>query len=131
MKKFWKILIITVLTLGILAVTCPGRQRHLDGLVEFMSYSLHKQANEVTKSYEKQHNKSMPDQGKQALAGLQETLISQMRPAINSVLVVKNYVLFSVGHFVNETDGALRVSVGVLGMVFVQNKDEFNVNLNI
>jgi len=131
MKKFWKILIICVVALGVMAVTCPGKQRHVDAGVKYMSEALHKQAKTLEKAYKEQHNnKEMPDEGKQLMTQLQESLISQMKPAIENVLVVKNYVLFSVGQFVNETDGATTMSVGFLGMVF-PNMKELKTNLNL
>ena len=30
MKKIWKLVLITVVAAGILAATCPGKQRHTD-----------------------------------------------------------------------------------------------------
>lgn len=131
MKKFWKILIICVVVLGVMAVTCPGKQRHVDAGVKYMSKALHKQAKTIEKIYKEQHNnKKMPDKGKQLMTQLQESLISQMKPAIENIFVIKNYVLFSVGQFVNETDGATTMSVGFLGMVF-PNKKELKTNLNL
>lgn len=131
MKKFWKILIICVVALGVMAVTCPGKQRHVDAGVKYMSKALHKQAKTIEKAYKEQHNnKEMPDEGKQLMTQLQESLISQMKPAVEKVLVVKNYVLFSVGQFVNETDGVMTASVGVLGMVF-PNKKVLKTDLNL
>lgn len=114
-----------------MAVTCPGKQRHVDAEVKYMSKALHKQAKTIEKTYKEQHNnQEMPDEGKQLMNQLQESLISQMKPAVENVLVVKNYVLFSVGQFVNETDGATTMSVGFLGMVF-PNKKELKTNLNL
>lgn len=131
MKKFWKILIICAVALGVMAVTCPGKQRHVDAGVKYMSKALHKQAKTIEKTYKEQHNnKEMPDEGKQLMNQLQESLISQMKPAIEKVLVVKNYVLFSVGQFVNETDGVMTASVGVLGMIF-PNKKVLKTDLNL
>ncbi len=131
MKKFWKILIICAVALGVMAVTCPGKQRHVDAGVKYMSKALHKQAKTIEKTYKEQHNyQEMPDEGKQLMTQLQESLISQMKPAIENIFVIKNYVLFSVGQFVNETDGATTMSVGFLGMVF-PNKKELKTNLNL
>ena len=134
MKKFWKIVIIGVVALGVLAATCPGKQRHIDAEVKYMSNALHKQAKTIEKTYKEQHNNSeMPDKGKQLMTQLQESLISQMKPAGENVLVVKNYVLFSVGQFVNETDGVMTASVGFLGMVFPNKKElktDYNFNMN-
>ena len=131
MKKFWKILIICAVALGVMAVTCPGKQRHVDAGVKYMSKALHKQAKTIEKTYKEQHNnQEMPDEGKQLMTQLQESLISQMKPAVENVLVVKNYVLFSVGQFVNETDGVMTASVGVLGMIF-PNKKVLKTDLNL
>ena len=131
MKKFWKIVIICVVALGVLVATCPGKQRHIDAEVKFMSNALHKQAKTIEKTYKEQHNNSeMPDKGKQLMTQLQESLISQMKPAVENVLVVKNYVLFSVGQMKNETDGVMTASVGVLGMVF-PNKKVLKTDLNL
>ncbi len=131
MKKFWKILIICAVALGVMAVTCPGKQRHVDAGVKYMSKALHKQAKTIEKTYKEQHNyQEMPDEGKQLMTQLQESLISQMKPAIENIFVIKNYVLFSVGQFVNETDDATTMSVGFLGMVF-PNKKELKTNLNL
>ena len=94
MKKFWKSVIICVVALGVLAATCPGKQRHVDAGVKYMSNALHKQAKTIEKTYKEQHNnQEMPDEGKQLMTQLQESLISQMKPAVENVLVVKNYVL--------------------------------------
>ena len=131
MKKIWKILIICVVALGVMAVTCPGRQRHVDAGVKYMSKALHKQAKTLEKTYKEQHNnKEMPDKGKQMMAQLEESLISQMKPAVENVLVVKNYVLFSVGQMKNEIDGVTTMSVGFLGMVF-PNKEGLKTDLNL
>lgn len=134
MKKFWKILIICVVALGVMAVTCPSKHRHVDAGVKYMSKALHKQAKTLEKTYKEQHNnQEMPDEGKQLMVKLQESLISQMKPAVENVLEVKNYVLFSVGQFVNETDGVMTASVGVLGMVFPNKKvlkTDLNLNFN-
>ena len=131
MKKFWKIVIICVVALSVLAVTCPGKQRHVDAGVKYMSKALHKQAKTIENNYKEHHNnKEMPDKGKQLINQLQESLISQMKPAVENVLVVKNYVLFSVGQFENETDGVMTASVGVLGMVF-PNKKVLKTDLNL
>ena len=131
MKKFWKILIICAVALGVMAVTCPGKQRHVDAGVKYMSKALHKQAKTIEKTYKEQHNnQEMPGEGKQLMTQLQESLISQMKPAVEKVLVVKNYVLFSVGQFVNETDGVMTASVGVLGMIF-PNKKVLKTDLNL
>lgn len=131
MKKFWEILIICVVALGVMAVTCPGRQRHVDAGVKYMSKALHKQAKTIEKTYKEQHNnQEMPDKGKQMMAQLEESLISQMKPAVENVLVVKNYVLFSVGQMKNEIDGVTTMSVGFLGMVF-PNKEGLKTDLNL
>ena len=120
-----------MVALGVLAATCPGKQRHINAEVKFMSNALHKQAKTIEKTYKEQHNnQEMPDEGKQLMVKLQESLISQMKPAVENVLVVKNYVLFSVGQFVNETDGVMTASVGVLGMVF-PNKKVLKTDLNL
>ena len=130
MKKIWKILIICAVALSVLAVTCPGRQRHVDAEVKFMKNMMHKQTKMLEKSYKEQHNnQEMPDKGKQLMAQLEKSLISQMKPAIENVLVVKNYVLFSVGQMKNETDGVTTMSVGILGMVF-PNKKELKTDIN-
>ena len=134
MKKFWKIVIIVAVALGVMAATCPGKQRHVDAGIRIMSIALHKQAKTLEKAYKEQHNnQEMPDKGKQLMTQLEESLISQMKPAIEKVLVVKNYVLFSVGQMENETDGVTTMSVGFLGMVFPNKKElktDFNLNLN-
>lgn len=131
MKKFWKILIICAVALGVMAVTCPGKQRHVDAGVKYMSKALHKQAKTIEKTYKEQHNnQEMPDEGKQMMAQLEESLISQMKPAVENVLVVKNYVLFSVGQMKNEIDGVTTMSVGFLGMVF-PNKEGLKTDLNL
>ena len=126
-------MIIVAAVLGVLAATCPGRQRHIDAEVKFMSKVMHKQVKMLEKAYKEQNNKEMPDKGKEVMTKLEESLISQMKPAVEKVLVVKNYVLFSVGQFVNETDGAMTASVGFLGMVFSNKKElktDFDLNYN-
>ena len=134
MKKIWKIVLITVVAAGILAATCPGKQRHADAVVNYLSQELHKQADNLVKEYEKHHNNnSMPDEGKQVLSKLEESLIDQIRPVVRDVLVVKNYGIFSIGCFVDKTDGTTRVTTGILGMI-IPNKNElktdYNLNLN-
>ena len=126
-------MIIVAAVMGVLAATCPGRQRHIDAEVKFMSKVMHKQVKMLEKAYKEQNNKEMPDKGKEVMTKLEESLISQMKPAVEKVLVVKNYVLFSVGQFVNETDGAMTASVGFLGMVFSNKKElktDFDLNYN-
>ena len=124
---------ITVVAAGILAATCPSKQRHADAIVKYMSKELHKQANNLVKEYEKQHNNSMPDEGKQVLSKLEQSLIDQLKPAVSIVLVVKNYGLLSIGYFEDETSGTTRVTTGILGMI-IHNKSElktdYNLNLN-
>ena len=134
MKKIWKIVLITVVAAGILAATCPGKQRHADAVVNYLSQELHKQADNLVKEYEKHHNNnSMPDEGKQVLSKLEESLIDQIRPVVRDVLIVKNYGIFSIGCFVDKTDGTTRVTTGILGMI-IPNKNElktdYNLNLN-
>ena len=134
MKKIWKILLVTVAVVGILAATCPGKQRHADAIVNYLSNELHKQADNLVKEYEKHHNNnSMPDEGKQVLSKLEKSLIDQIKPVVRDVLVVKNYGLFSIGYFVDETDGTTRVTTGILGMI-IHNKNElktdYNLNIN-
>jgi len=134
MKKIWKILLVTVAAAGILAATCPGKQRHTDAVVNYLSNELHKQADNLVKEYEKHHNNSsMPDEGKEVLSKLEKSLIDQIKPLVREVLVVKNYGLFSVGCFVDETDGTTRVTTGILGMI-IPNKNElktdYNLNIN-
>ena len=51
MKKFWKILIICAVALGVMAVTCPGKQRHVDAEVKFMRKTLHEQAEKLVKDF--------------------------------------------------------------------------------
>ncbi|MBO7588092.1 MAG: DUF4359 domain-containing protein [Bacteroidaceae bacterium] len=127
MKKFWKILIIAAVVLGVLAATCPGRQRHIDAEVKFMRRTLHELAERMMKDFEQ--IKEMGDKERQMMAGLEESLISQIEPAIKEVMVVKNYIFFSLGRYENETDGAMTASVGFLGMVF-PNKKELNTYYN-
>ena len=131
MKKIWKIVLITVVAAGILAATCPGKQRHADVVVNYLSQELHKQADNLVKEYEKHHNNnSMPDEGKQVLSKLEESLIDQIRPVVRDVLVVKNYGIFSIGCFVDKTDGTTRVTTGILGMI-IPNKNELKTDYNL
>ena len=134
MKKIWKILLILVAVVGVLAVTCPGKQRHSDMIVKFMCKELHKQADNLVKEYEKQHNgSSIPNKGLKALSKLEESIKVQLGPAIDKVLVIKNFGLFSIGCFENETDGVTWVSIGALGLI-LPNKSllstDYNLKLN-
>ena len=133
MKKIWKILLIVVAVVGSMVVTCPSKQRHSDAIVKFMSKELHKQADNLVKEYEDRFNGSVPDKGMEVLSKLEESLIEQMEPAISKVLVVKNFGLFSIGYFENETDGSTRVTTGILGMI-IPNKSilstDYNLNMN-
>lgn len=131
MKKAWKILIIVLAVLGVMAATCPGRQRHIDAQLEFMSKALNKQVKSLEKSYKAEFNQEMEDEGKRLLSQLSESLINQMRPGIEQVFVTRNFVLFSLGQLENETEGKMTVSVGFLGMVFLTNKKEFKTNVNL
>jgi len=131
MKKIWKILIIVAVALGVMAVTCPGRQRHVDAEVEFIRKTLHEQAERMVKDFGQIMETG--DKEKQMMAGLEESLISQIEPAVKQVLVVKNYGIFSLGRYENETDGAMTASVGFLGMVFPNKKElktDYNFNMN-
>ena len=131
MKKIWKILIIVAVALGVMAVTCPGRQRHVDAEVNFMRKTLHEQAERMVKDFGQIMETG--DKEKQMMAGLEESLISQIEPAVKQVLVVKNYGIFSLGRYENEIDGAMTASVGFLGMVFPNKKDlktDYNFNMN-
>ena len=131
MKKAWKILIIVLAVLGVMAATCPGRQRHIDAQLNFMSKALDKQVKSLEKSYKAEFNQEMEDEGKRLLSQLSESLINQMRPGIEQVFVTRNFVLFSLGQLENETEGKMTVSVGFLGMVFLTNKKEFKTNVNL
>ena len=133
MRKIWKILLIVAAAVGIMVVTCPSKQRHSDAIVKFMSKELHKQADNLVKEYEDRFNGSIPDQGLQVLSELEESLIEQMEPAISKVLVVRNYGLFSIGCFENETDGTTRVTTGILGMIIPNRRilsTDYNLKLN-
>ena len=131
MKKAWKILIIVLAVLGVMAATCPGRQRHIDAQLKFMSKALNKQVKSLEKSYKAEFNQEMEDEGKRLLSQLSESLINQMKPGIEQVFVTRNFVLFSLGQLENETEGKMTVSVGFLGMVFLTNKKEFKTNVNL
>ena len=131
MKKAWKILIIVLAVLGVMAATCPGRQRHIDTQLKFMSKALNKQVKSLEKSYKAEFNQEMEDEGKRLLSQLSESLINQMRPGIKQVFVSRNFVLFSLGQLENETEGKMTVSIGFLGMVFLTNKKEFKTNVNL
>ena len=131
MKKAWKILIIVLAVLGVMAATCPGRQRHIDAQLKFMSKALNKQVKSLEKSYKAEFNQEMEDEGKRLLSQLSESLINQMRPGIEQVFVTRNFVLFSLGQLENETERKMTVSVGFLGMVFLTNKKEFKTNVNL
>ena len=98
-----------------------------------MSKELHKQADNLVKEYEDRFNGSIPDQGLQVLSELEESLIEQMEPAISKVLVVRNYGLFGIGCFENETDGTTRVTTGILGMIIPNRRilsTDYNLKLN-
>lgn len=127
MKKIWKILIIAAVVLGVLAATCPGRQRHIDAEVMFMRKTLHEQAERMMKDFEQVME--IGDEERQMMAGLEESVMSQIEPAVKEVLVLKNYLIFSLGRYENETDGAMTASVGFLGMVF-PNKKELKTDYN-
>ncbi len=131
MKKIWKILIIAAVVLGVLAATCPGRQRHIDAEVNFMRKTLHEQAERMMKDFEQVME--IGDEERQMMAGLEESFMSQIAPAVKEVLVLKNYIFFSLGRYENETDGAMTASVGFLGMVFPNKKElktDYNFNMN-
>lgn len=68
MKKSWKILIIVLAVLGVMAVTCPGRQRHIDAQLKFMSKALNKQVKSLEKSYKAEFNQEMEDEGKMTVS---------------------------------------------------------------
>ena len=131
MKKFWKIVIIVVAVLGVMVATCPGRQRHIDAEVKFMRTTLHEQAEKMVKDFGQVME--MGDEEKQMIDNLEESVMSQIEPAVKAVLVVKNYGILSIGRYENETDGAMIASVGFLGMVFPNKKElktDYNFNMN-
>lgn len=131
MKKIWKILIIAAVVLGVLAATCPGRQRHIDAEVNYMRKTLHEQAERMMKDFEQVME--IGDEERQMMAGLEESFMSQIAPAVKEVLVLKNYIFFSLGRYENETDGSMTASVGFLGMVFPNKKElktDYNFHMN-
>lgn len=131
MKKFWKILIICVAVLGVLVATCPGKQRHVDAEVKCMRKVLHEQAEKMVKDFGQVME--MGDEEKQVIANLEQSVMSQIEPTVKAVMVVKNYGIFSIGRYENETDGAMTASVGFLGMVFPNKKElktDYNFNMN-
>ena len=131
MKKAWKILIIVLAVLGVMVATCPGRQRHIDAEVNYMRKTLHEQAERMMKDFEQVME--IGDEERQMMARLEESFMSQIAPAVKEVLVLKNYIFFSLGRYENETDGAMTASVGFLGMVFPNKKElktDYNFNMN-
>ena len=131
MKKSWKILIIVLAVLGVMVATCPGRQRHIDAEVNYMRKTLHEQAERMMKDFEQVME--IGDEERQMMARLEESFMSQIAPAVKEVLVLKNYIFFSLGRYENETDGAMTASVGFLGMVFPNKKElktDYNFNMN-
>ncbi len=119
------------MVLGVLAATCPGRQRHIDAEVNFMRKTLHEQAERMMKDFEQVME--MGDEERQMITGLEESFMSQIAPAVKEVLVLKNYIFFSLGRYENETDGAMTASVGFLGMVFPNKKElktDYNFHMN-
>ena len=131
MKKSWKILIIVLAVLGVMVATCPGRQRHIDAEVNYMRKTLHEQAERMMKDFEQVME--IGDEERQMMARLEESYMSQIAPAVKEVLVLKNYIFFSLGRYENETDGAMTASVGFLGMVFPNKKElktDYNFNMN-
>ena len=131
MKKYWKIVIICVVALGVLVATCPGKQHHIDAEVKFMRKTLHEQAEKLVKDFGQVME--MGDEEKQMIDNLEESVMSQIEPAVKAVLVVKNYGILSIGRYENETDGAMTASVGFLGMVFPNKKElktDYNFNMN-
>lgn len=123
-KRIWKVSIIVAVVLGILIATCPSRQHHCDSIVKIMSEMLQKQVKTLRSEYKAIFKEVMPDEDSQHLNDVAQSLIDMVEPAIDLILVVKNYGIFNVGYFVDETNGRDRVSIGFLGMVFTK-KSEF------
>ena len=92
---------------------------------------LHEQAEKMVKDFGQVME--MGDEEKQVIANLEQSVMSQIEPTVKAVMVVKNYGIFSIGRYENETDGAMTASVGFLGMVFPNKKElktDYNFNMN-
>ena len=92
---------------------------------------LHEQAERLVKDFGQVME--MGDEERQMVANLEQSVMSQIEPAVKAVLVYKNYGILSIGRYENETDGAMTASVGFLGMVFLNKKElktDYNFNMN-
>ena len=127
MKRITKIIVAVVAVSALLAATCPGKQRHINAEVKLMSTEIHKQAERLTKDFDEKIG--LDDEQREVMTHLEKSLISQIEDAVKQCFVLKNYVLFSIGKYENETDGAMTASVGILGMVFL-NKKELKADYN-
>lgn len=114
MKRIWKILLIVAAVFALLAITCPGQGRHTTAVVNRISRSIHQETKKVTGGMDLENDE------KAELKRLEDQLTGQFQDALEHSLKVRRYVLFSIAHLDGEE--STTVSVGVLGLVFVNKK---------
>ena len=127
MKKNWKILIIVAVVLGVLAATCPGRQKHYDANYKFMSDSMHEQV--VKLATDMQVN----DEGQKMLDQLEGQILGQIQNSLPDILKYRYFLIFSLTRMEEPEEGHFTSSFGILGHVFVEKKHlqpYYNINVN-
>lgn len=102
------VLAILVLVLAALLVTCPGRRAHREAIIDAIGNALVKKAD-------------LNPLG-QAAKSFKDVNYEFYNSAVNPCLKVMGYGLFSIG-YINAGDEKQRVSFGILGHVYIKDKD--------
>lgn len=101
---------VAVLVLVVMALTCPKKQQHEDAVKEKMSHVMKQSVNESL--------------GDNMLVNLLSgTLINGgLDYALSNNFCVKDYLLFSVGHFHGVDDKENTISFGIFNHVFTPSE---------
>lgn len=105
---------VAVVVLVLMAVTCPKKQQHEDAVKEKLSHVMKQTVDE-----------SLGDNVVANLIGgiLSNTLIDNgIDYALNHNFCVKDYFLFSVGHFHGTDDKESTISFGIFSHVFTPSE---------
>ena len=102
------VLAVLALALAALLVTCPGRRAHREAIIDAIGNALVKKAD-------------LNPLG-QAAKSFKDVNYEFYNSAVNPCLKVMGYGLFSIG-YINAGDENQRVSFGILGHVYIKDKD--------
>lgn len=102
---------VVVVVLVVMALTCPKKQQHEDAVKEKMSHVMKQSVNESL--------------GDNMLVNLLSgTLINGgLDYALSNNFCVKDYILFSVGHFHGVDDKENTISFGIFNHVFTPSEE--------